>query len=315
MSTGAKLNEHVMLSVVIGENRAPRRFLAMEAVCERCGEPAPEVAGASHVFCEFCEGMASTGARSSNELLFSTRPPPAEKKSGDSLEQLASDLPTFDDGASLIQLPAIPASMPLLPPPRAPRRTLSLRTLLPAIAVATSAFLFAGSAALAWHSREREKRILRIAETMIVQRETPPRERWTAPIAERRVEQEVETIETPIVAHRTAPPPVESVVEEPAVDEALTPLEPSLPSRPSRTEVREAMNAMQGAVAQCSDGTHGTVRASVTFLGTTGAATHAEVLDSSFPPGVRSCIARVLRETELPRFSQDRLTVAFPYQL
>lgn len=280
----------------------------MSSLCERCGLPAPAIDTASHAFCDDCAARASTGARTSSELLFSLRPPPLPSRTAavDPEDRISLPMP----GAIVMPVPTI------APPAWSAKR--AFFTALPYATFIASALLFVGAASLALDAREREARMVSIAESAMLEHEV-----------DRVIPDEVELDLAPAgVPVAVAPSVVEPAeIEAPArrprlarrapapelAPPAPVETEEALPAIPTRESVRSALRSVEAEVALCSDGSHGTANTRITFLGRTGAASHAEVFEGPSPE-VRSCIARAARGAELPRFSQERFTVVFPYR-
>lgn len=86
------------------------------------------------------------------------------------------------------------------------------------------------------------------------------------------------------------------------------------PATPSRSDVLAAMNSVAGAVSACSNGVRGTAPVRITFAGSTGRVTNAEV-QGNLPPQVRSCIARAVRSARVPQFTQTSFSVNYPFRL
>jgi hypothetical protein len=301
---------------------------ASEHRCERCGAPARQIDTASHLFCDACAALASTGARVSSELLFQL-PPPPERKSVEDLATLARAVPSAHrDRASIEPLLAIAPPVPTLAPPKSSTR---LRAIIPFAALGASAVLFAAAAALAIHASAIEPTVVQVVGVPAA--EDAPR----APAASAPPQAPL-TPPTEIVPAEPLPPVSDAADahEETRAPSAVTPRRrPSRPAPvaldlaprpapappapraviPSRVEVAQAMRALEPTIAQCSDTAQGTVATRVTFLGRTGHAVHAEVQGDSVPPAVRSCIARALRGAEVSAFAQERFTVAFPYRI
>ena len=112
---------------------------------------------------------------------------------------------------------------------------------------------------------------------------------------------------------RPSTPATSVAVSEPTpvvAPERLSPL-------PDRASVRAAFTRIHDGVQACGDveqiGT--TVVARVVFSGDTGRVRHAQVVDANVPPAVRSCVARVARDARLEPFSNDELSVRYPFRL
>jgi hypothetical protein len=295
----------------------------MSSQCERCGSPAPAIETATHAFCESCAAGASTGARNSSELLFSLRPPALPHASDDSsLASLARDLP---DDARVSVLPLIgPLTMPvptITPPAWSAKR--AFLTAIPFAMFVASAAMFVGSAMFALDAREREARMVAFAEGAVLAQEIVPVIPAEVAIDAPAVQP---VVAPPVIAPPTVvdpPAPIEPIVRrarptpqrpapEPVVAVEPAPVE-ERPVLPSRVAVRNALRSLEAEIALCSDGTHGTANTRITFLGQSGRASHAEVTQGGSPE-VRSCIARTARNAELPPFSQERFTVAYPFR-
>ncbi len=369
----------------------------MSTRCERCGEPASPLEGASHVFCERCASIASTGARDSSELLFTA--PPMNRESREDLSALASPSAPTDEPLDLS--PLLSVAKPAMAPP--PRRRGHFAG---ALAVGIAAMLVAGSGALAWHAvrpvrsavavrqagalatasapeRARAHALHAPALGTSAREQTPtePRESLAPPPpsapATRAAATSAGSISAgsisagstsagstsagsisagstsagstsagstsagsisagstsagstsagstsatrAVTARSPAPRRARAQTAREPLIAALAPIttaqtpRPALDPLPGRSAVRDAMDAVAEPIAQCAEGSHGLVHARVTFLGS-GRAVHAEVVDASFPPAVRSCMARALRSAHLPAFGRDRFTIAYPYRL
>ncbi len=319
----------------------------MSVQCQRCGDPAIPMEGATHVFCERCADIASTGARDSSELLFTLAPRPRDEGSlspmgRDSAADLASlarpaiRVERSDDELGAL-LAIAPPELPIKPP-RARSWT--------AVTVVALAVLVASSAAFAWRatrptmSPKIEPKPALTAAPVVAHREPSiqppailPTEVEPEPIVAAPVASAPSTelppresaVPSPITLHprpgrlaasqRPRPVAVETQTRAPrpvATEEAPR---PSLAPLPTRGDVRAAMDSVSTAVMQCAEGSHGLVQARVTFRGETGRVMHAEVVDSTLPPSARSCIAVALRGARVQPFAQDRFIVAYPYRL
>lgn len=300
--------------------------------CERCGEPAAPSETATRVFCGPCASLASTGARASSELLF-TVPAPVERAA-----ELASLARPRDERPSFGSLLAFTGT-PVIAPPRS-------RARLASSLFAASAILFAGStAALAWHvarlapppsaapepktsaasaKAELAPRRARADETPAPMVVAPSPAPELAPRAEAAAPRPVDprpssrAPRTPRAPRAAAPAPstegdlFDDLFESPSAPAAA----PAIAQRvPTRRDVTLAMRALEDEVAMCAEGAYGMVTTRVTFTGPSGRVAHAEVVDTTVPSAVRSCIARAVRAAELPAFAQERFTVAYPFRL
>ncbi|HJL14496.1 MAG TPA: hypothetical protein RMH99_02500, partial [Sandaracinaceae bacterium LLY-WYZ-13_1] len=86
------------------------------------------------------------------------------------------------------------------------------------------------------------------------------------------------------------------------------------PQTPSRSDVVSAMNSVSGAVRSCGNGAHGLAPVRIVF-GSNGSVRSAQVSGGSFPPPVRSCIARAVRGARVPPFRQSSFSVNYPFRL
>ena len=86
------------------------------------------------------------------------------------------------------------------------------------------------------------------------------------------------------------------------------------PATPSRGDVVSAMNSVQGAVSACGSGQHGLAPVRIVF-GNNGRVQSAQVSGGSFPPPVRSCIARAVRGARVPPFRNPTFSVNYPFRL
>lgn len=84
-----------------------------------------------------------------------------------------------------------------------------------------------------------------------------------------------------------------------------------LTAKLSREQVIGAMNRVQPAVMDCFHSAHGTAMANITVVGKTGRVTTAQVTGMSGTVG--SCIARAVRGATFPRFTDETLTVRYPF--
>ena len=118
---------------------------------------------------------------------------------------------------------------------------------------------------------------------------------------------------------RPSPPPASTELPEaspPAPDPGTEPAQ-TLPALPHRRDVSAAFQSVHDQVQGCGDieliGT--TVVARVVFDGASGRARHVLVNESSVPPEVRSCVARVARAARVAPFSNEELIVRYPFRL
>lgn len=86
------------------------------------------------------------------------------------------------------------------------------------------------------------------------------------------------------------------------------------PQTPSRSDIMSAMGGVQGAVRACGNGAHGNATVRVSFAGSSGRATGAEV-NSALPGPVKSCIAAAVRRARVPPFQQSSFSVNYPFSL
>ncbi len=85
----------------------------------------------------------------------------------------------------------------------------------------------------------------------------------------------------------------------------------ALPPRPQRAQVIAAMQRVQPAVDACFGSAHGRLMADINVLGRTGRVTTARVNGLRGPIG--SCVARAVRRARFPQFSDDSLTISYPF--
>jgi hypothetical protein len=88
------------------------------------------------------------------------------------------------------------------------------------------------------------------------------------------------------------------------------------PTKPSRDQVQTAMNGIASQVKACAQGQQGKIVVKVTVQGATGRVTAAEVVDpehAGTPAGV--CAARAARLAKFPSFSDDSITIKYPFAL
>lgn len=299
------------------------------AQCERCGDSMVRAETATRTFCASCASIASTGARSSSELLFTlARPARGERTTAEDLASLSR--PTAER-ISITPLLAFATVAPLAPP-RPPRRTLA-----PLLA-ATAVLLAGSSVALAWHASQREAAAAEIerSKAEAPAKAEPPIAR--APLAREPLAPDVPVVELAPRPEAIAPPPIDPRptartpraapprVTAPAprdaedLDDLFGPprapaVTSTAPRVPTRREVSLAMRALEDEVAMCGGESGAMVTTRVTFTGSSGRVAHAEVVDASVAPAVRSCIARAVRAAELPEFAQSTFTVAYPFRL
>lgn len=302
------------------------------AQCERCGDSTVRATTATRAFCAPCASIASTGARSSSELLFTLVSPARRERT--TAEDLASLAQPSAERASITPLLAF-KSVASLTPPR-PRRRIAA-PLFAALAV----LLASSTVALAWHASQPDRSITPVvrAKAEEPQKAEPPPSapHALAPLAPPLAPEEQppalaprpealapETLDPRPAARTprataprvTAPAPT---VEEDLLDDLFGPPRApaavsTAPRVPTRREVSLAMRALEDDVAMCGGESGSMVTTRVTF-GSSGRVAHAEVVDASVPPAVRSCIARALRGAELPEFAQGTFTVAYPFRL
>lgn len=88
-----------------------------------------------------------------------------------------------------------------------------------------------------------------------------------------------------------------------------------LAAAPSRADVLAAMGSVRSAVAACAGGRGGLAQVRVTFSGSSGRVTGAQVEGQFAGTPQGSCIARAVRTASLQRFEQPTYQVLFPFQL
>ncbi|MDD5306076.1 MAG: hypothetical protein PHU25_02030 [Deltaproteobacteria bacterium] len=90
----------------------------------------------------------------------------------------------------------------------------------------------------------------------------------------------------------------------------------SSPAKPSRENVQTAMGGISSQVKACAPGQQGRIVVKVTVQGATGRVTAAEVVDPEHvgtPAGV--CAARAAKLAKFPRFTDESLTIKYPFDL
>lgn len=87
------------------------------------------------------------------------------------------------------------------------------------------------------------------------------------------------------------------------------------PATPSRDDVLSAMKAVTGAVKSCGGGQHGTATVAITFRGSTGRVSNAQVSGQFAGSPVGSCVARAVRKAKVPPFTKDSFNVKYPFPL
>ncbi len=295
----------------------------MDTICEKCGASTRPPSTASRVFCESCAAQAATGARSSNELLFTLR-----ARARESVERLDSLVRTAEAGERISLWRFVKIGPPIHPPLV---RSVRIAKLLPWTALCLSILLFATSAALAMRAASVEPKpetILKSTGELAVEppppapepfipRARPARQAPPPAVVESAPRIQASAERAAPIAARPSRRQVEaevSVFDELAPPLPPAPVRPDLPTLPTRAAVRIAMTALSARVERCSDEPRGMVQTRVTFLGESGRAASVQVVDSTLPAEMRSCIAEALEDAELPPFAQERFTVAFPYR-
>lgn len=86
------------------------------------------------------------------------------------------------------------------------------------------------------------------------------------------------------------------------------------PQTPSRAAVVSAMDGVKGAVRACGNGASGMATVRVSFAGSNGRATSANVT-GSLPGPVKSCISRAVRQASVPPFQQASFSITYPFPL
>jgi predicted Zn finger-like uncharacterized protein len=87
------------------------------------------------------------------------------------------------------------------------------------------------------------------------------------------------------------------------------------PQTPSRSDVVTAMGRVQGAVAACGGGQHGTATVAIVVSGSNGRVTSATVGGQFAGTPVGSCIARAVRGATFPEFSRPTFTINYPFRI
>ncbi len=124
---------------------------------------------------------------------------------------------------------------------------------------------------------------------------------------------------TPPVASNVGDRTLEDLMHRASDAPAVVPASTSTPApsnvatTPTRDQVRSALNAVAPAVEACADGRHGLATVSVVFTGATGAVRSATVTGPYAGTPEGSCIARAVREAQVPTFSQGTFTVSYPF--
>jgi hypothetical protein len=100
-------------------------------------------------------------------------------------------------------------------------------------------------------------------------------------------------------------------VTEPAAETTAV---ADLPQTPTREQVTAGFESVREAVLECAAGQHGvaTIQASIAGSGRVAQALVSGAFQGT-PAG--SCIARAVRTAKFPSFSQDRLSVSYPFAL
>jgi hypothetical protein len=90
--------------------------------------------------------------------------------------------------------------------------------------------------------------------------------------------------------------------------------ESDLPLTPEREQVIASMNAVIERLRECVNGAHGVADVTLTVRGS-GVVSHA-LVEGPFAESMRgSCIARTLRDVQLPRFRTPLVRIAYPIEL
>jgi hypothetical protein len=121
------------------------------------------------------------------------------------------------------------------------------------------------------------------------------------------------------VASNVAPSSIDDLMHRASDAPAVLPASTSAPApsnvatTPTREQVRTALAAMAPAVQACTAGGHGLATVSVVFHGASGAVRSAVVTGAYAGTPEGSCIARAVREAQVPSFSQNTFTVTYPF--
>ncbi|MDQ3032602.1 MAG: hypothetical protein M3Y87_09315, partial [Myxococcota bacterium] len=87
------------------------------------------------------------------------------------------------------------------------------------------------------------------------------------------------------------------------------------PETPPRPAVQSALSGVQGAVAACGGGQHGTAIVAITVTGSTGRVSGANVTGQFAGTPIGSCVARAVRGARFPRFSRATMVINYPFRL
>jgi hypothetical protein len=118
----------------------------------------------------------------------------------------------------------------------------------------------------------------------------------------------------PAPSEAVPPSSEEATSADAAAGESAPSVDVELPARPPREAVLAAFEGARSAVLDCAGNRHGTAAVHV-GLAPTGRA-RSVLVEGDFggsPEG--SCIARVLRSTTFPRFTEERVSVVYPYSM
>jgi hypothetical protein len=165
------------------------------------------------------------------------------------------------------------------------------------------------------------------AKAAPVASKTAREQRVTAPVAHQSDSDEVKAALSAALKNEApaVPAPAEQPVAAPAAEPtvAATSAAPAavptdalgaLPDLPTREEIVAGFEQARGAIETCAAGKHGLVKIQATIANSGRVA--SAVIDGAFvgtPEG--SCMARAVRATRFPAFSQASLKVSFPIAL
>jgi hypothetical protein len=85
----------------------------------------------------------------------------------------------------------------------------------------------------------------------------------------------------------------------------------NLPAKPDRAQVIAAMQAVQPAVKACFGDARGSLTAHITVAGHSGRVSAAKIDGQA--GRIASCAARAVRGARLPRFSDESLSISYPF--
>ncbi len=89
---------------------------------------------------------------------------------------------------------------------------------------------------------------------------------------------------------------------------------PGLPRRLNRSQIQSGMRRSAVAVSRCGRGASGRVTVDMTISGSTGRVRRASVTGQFAGTPVGSCVARTVRSTRFPRFSDDSMEIrGYPF--